>query len=252
MSGLWGYLIYVVFALGGASIYLMMPRAGASKMRGGAVLGLAALTALIVALWQTLTTDDPKLTFFLFALIALIAAARVITHTIPVYSAIYFVLVVVAVAALLVLQGAEFTAVALIIVYAGAILVTYLFVIMLAQQSDAPACDRRAREPFLAVLAGFVLMATVAGRAAELPQVRASTAITVSDTSPPADLGNTTAIGQIIMTRYVVAFELAGLLLLVSMVGAIAMARKRLPVGEVAGTPPPPPLGKIGREVPPW
>ena len=131
----------------------------------------------------------------------MLAASRVITHPKPVYCAIYFVLVVVAVAALLVLQQAEFLAVALIIIYAGAILVTYLFVIMLAHQGGSPTYDRRAREPFLAILAAFVLMAAVAGKAADLPVHVEEPQTPVSVTSdtgstPSAPEGNTAAIGR--------------------------------------------------------
>jgi NADH-quinone oxidoreductase subunit J len=152
-------------------VYFLLPKAGRSKTLIGAVFGLAAVAAFIIlAATRIVAPDSGAVYFYVFATIAILAAARVITHPKPVYCAIYFVLVVVAVAALLVLQQAEFLAVALIIIYAGAILVTYLFVIMLAQQGGAPTYDRRSREPFRAVLAGFVLMAAVASKAADLPE----------------------------------------------------------------------------------
>ncbi|GAF80706.1 unnamed protein product, partial [marine sediment metagenome] len=163
-------LIYMVFALGGAAIYFLLPRGDRPKVVVGAILGIGALVAWLVVLAVSLVLPYPTTGYFyLFATIAVAAAARVITHPQPVYSAVYFVLVVVAVAALLVLLKAEFLAVALIIIYAGAILVTYLFVIMLARQGGSPTYDRRAREPFLAVLVGFALMATIAGQAGEIP-----------------------------------------------------------------------------------
>jgi NADH-quinone oxidoreductase subunit J len=95
-----------------------------------------------------------------FATVALLAAGRVVTHPVPTYSALYFALVVLSVAVLLVMQRAEFLAVALVIIYAGAILVTYAFVIMLAQQSGAAATDAQAREPMLAILVSFVVCGT--------------------------------------------------------------------------------------------
>jgi len=186
---------------------------------------------------------------------AILAATRVITHPKPVYSAIYFVAVVIAVAALLVLQEAEFLAVALVIIYAGAILVTYLFVIMLAQQPGSPIYDRRTREPFLAVVVGFVLMAMIAGRAGELPARAAEKAILADGGRNPATTaslltGNTMAIGAAVTTKYVVALELSGILLLISMVGAIALSRKRL-TSDVIRTPLRT-LGQIGKEVEPF
>lgn len=256
MTAVAPYLLYMVFALGGAALYLLLPKPDRSQAMSGAVLGVLAIVGLVVVLAARVVAPDAlAFYFYLFATIAVAAAARVITHTKPVYSAIYFVLVVIAVAALLVLQEAEFLAIALVIIYAGAILVTYLFVIMLAQQSGAPICDRHSREPFLAVLAGFVLMAAIAGRAGELPQTVTTTVIpaqaasTESITTTPA--GNTSSMGALIMTRYVVALEISGVLLFVSMVGAIALARKKIPADEQRETTIRP-LGQVGREVEPY
>lgn len=246
-------------------MYLLLP-GGEGRRTGvaGAVLGLLAVLALFLVLGvRGLSGGAHAVYFYLFATIALLAASRVVTHRKPVYSAIYFVLVVVATAALLVLLQAEFLAVALIIIYAGAIIVTYLFVIMLAQQPTVPVYDTRSREPLLAVLVGFVLMAAIAGQAGELSARTKSSASEIapavrheSDTEsqkgdpktlPP---GNTAALGAMLMTRYVVVLEIAGVLLLVSMIGAVALSRKRVPYeGPVVPTMP---LGRIGREVEPF
>jgi len=253
------YLLYLVFTLGAAGIYFLLPKAGRSKTLIGAVFGLSAVAALVVVLAsQVVPAVSNAFYFYVLAVIAVIAAGRVITHPRPVYSAIYFVLLVVAVAALLVLLHAEFMAAALIIVYAGAILVTYLFVIMLAQSEGAVTYDRRSREPFMAVLAGFLLMGAVAGKAGDLPERPAPRSMTASfaptegsaapDALPPE--GNTAAMGRVIMTRYVVALEIAGVLLLVAMIGAIVLARKKIP-SERHG-PVRPPLGQIGKEVEPF
>ncbi len=247
------YLLYLVFALGGAGVYFLLPRAGRSMGRAGAIFGVAGVVGLITLLATQIAGPDTSFYFYLFATIAIVAATRVVTHPKPVYSALYFVLVVVAVAALLVLQGAEFAAVALIIVYAGAILVTYLFVIMLAKQRGSAVYDHRSREPFMAVVAGFVLMAAVAGRASDLPVVEKTEAISVQDTTQtesPAAASNSMAVGTLLMTKYVVAIEIAGVLLLVSMVGAIAMSRKKVPVEGMVTKPKP--LGQAGREVAPF
>lgn len=251
------YLLYLVFALGGAGVYLMLPKAGRSQVTAGAVIGLLAVGGLLAVLAaRVIAPADSTWWFYPFAVIAVLAASRVITHPKPVYSALYFVLVIVAVAALLVLQRAEFLAVALIIIYSGAILVTYLFVIMLAQTSGSPIYDRRCREPFLAVLAGFVLMAAVAGRAGDLPEPAAPPAVPTQHAESGAGdaarplFGNTSAIGAAVMTKYVVALELGGVLLLVAMIGAIALSRKKVPVDGVPETPRP--IGQVGREVEPY
>jgi NADH-quinone oxidoreductase subunit J len=229
MNATTAYLLYLVFALGAGGIYFLLPRTRGARPLVAAVIGTGALVALMLVIGLRLV--NPGATsgcFYLFALIAIGSAARVVTHPKPVYSALYFVLTVIAVASLLVLLQAEFLAVALIIIYAGAILVTYLFVIMLAQQGGAPSYDRSAREPLLAVLTGFVLMAAVAGRAIDLPPSRVlrTGAVTVAAETTQTRFtgGNTNSVGEAIMTRYIVVLELAGVLLLVSMVGAIALA----------------------------
>jgi len=256
MTSTTAYVLYLVSALGAASLYFLLPRAGPSKMAIGAALGVSAFVGLFGILGtQDSVERSDEIFFHLFGIAAILAAARVITHPKPVYSAIYFVVVVIAVAALLVLQNAEFLAVALVLIYAGAILVTYLFVIMLAQQPGSPIYDRRSREPFLAVVVGFILMALIAGRAGELPTRAAEKTVLADGERIPASTAsllpsNTMAIGAAVTTQYVVALELAGVLLLVSMVGAIALSRKRITSDVVRS--PRRALGQIGKEVDPF
>lgn len=249
------YAIYLLFAVGGAALVCLMPQSNRSRKMLGILLGISAVVGLLALLaMQRLDSEHPRALFYVFSVIALIAGTRVITHSKPVYSAIYFVLVVVATAAILVLQSAEFLAVALIIIYAGAILVTYLFVIMLAQQPTTALYDRSAREPVGAVLVGFVLVAMIAGHLGRTPvsPVKPTQVTLASDSvpqRPAAPESNTLSLGGYLFTRYVVVLELSGILLLVSMVGAIALSRKRI-VSDVPW--PTRPLGQIGREVEPF
>jgi NADH-quinone oxidoreductase subunit J len=256
MTATTAYILYLIFALGGAALYLLLPKSDPRQTVAGAVLGILSVIALLAVLVTQVIVPDSRWGYFVvFATIAVFAAARVITHPKPVYCALYFVLVVVAVAALLILQQAEFLAIALIIIYAGAILITYLFVIMLAQQGGSPVYDRRSREPFLAVLAGFVLMAAIAGHSERSPGIATASgeSTAVVETADPDLLvleGNTSGVGAVLMTNHVVALEVAGLLLLISMIGAIAMSRKKLPTeGFLA---PRKPVGQIGKEVEPF
>lgn len=259
-------LLYVLFALGGTGLYLALPRARArSTQMAGLLLGAAAVVGVMMLLGARLLGPSfSNVYFYLFAGIALLCAARVVTHPKPVYSAVYFVGVAVAVAALVLLQGAEFLAVALVIVYAGAILVTYAFVIMLSQQTRVAVYDTRAREPFAAVLIGFVAMAAIAGRVTDGTNDRPGVAPPVAPIAVLVDAGgadpsgarvadkagNTAGIGRSMMIEYVVALQLAGILLLVGMVGAIALVRKRIP--RDVPSDPPPPIGQAGRQVRPF
>jgi NADH-quinone oxidoreductase subunit J len=175
--------------------------------------------------------------FWIFAVIALVGAMRVVTHPRPVYSALYFVMTVFASAGLFVLLWADFMAAALVLIYAGAILVTYVFVIMLAAQARNPASttipaqvadyDAYSREPLLASAVGFVLMGVlllvIFDRATELmPAAATPTA------GGEAALGATQQLGVYLFSNQIVTLELAGLMLTVAMIGAVLIARRRV------------------------
>lgn len=164
-------LLYSLCALGAVGVGIALPRRGSNPQIVGAIIGsivgglwLLAMGVVSVRAGQGL----PNIYFYIFALIALGAALRVITHPRPIYSALYFILSILATAGLFLILSAEFMAFALVIVYAGAILITYLFVIMLAnQQPDSVETemlaeyDTAAREPVAATIAGFVLLAVL-------------------------------------------------------------------------------------------
>lgn len=253
-------LIYSVYAAAGAialAVYYMLPKEGrASRPTPAVLLSALALGAIVLLLGRLPGDAGNKIYLLLLSLLTVFAAIRVVTHPRPVYSALYFGVVVLATAGLIVPAGAEFLAAALVIVYAGAILVTYVFVIMMAQQSTpatagglarASDYDRKAREPGAAVLAGFVLTATVGGVLAA-HQWPTTTAATVG----LATEGNTLAVGKVLFgeTGFAVSVQLAGVLLMVAMVGAIALARRRLPPTEESkGSLPP---GEVGKRVKPF
>src|SRR5262245_36665135 len=160
-------LLYLACVIGAAAIYILLrpgPRAAKSV---GAILGLGVFAWLLVEAARFIdpgrrpgeSVPRPELFFALFSLVAIASAIRVVTHRRPVYSALYFIMVVLSSAALFLLLHAEFMAFALVIVYAGAILITYMFVLMLAQQApvgDDPAAeseyDVRPREPAAAAV----------------------------------------------------------------------------------------------------
>lgn len=229
-----------------------MPRASADARRmhvAGAILGAAALAGGGTYLARWAGPAFAGRTFFvIFAVLAVAAAARVVTHPRPVYSAVYFILVVLAVTGLCILAAAEFLGAALVIIYGGAILVTYIFVIMLAQQAGQSAYDGQAREPLAAVLMGFLLAAAaaqamtvrdpIAAHAREQNGYRFASWGAVNDAAQQTSdaaiaRGNVRAVGQTLMTRYVMAVEASGVLLLVAVVGAIAVARKRIATEEM-------------------
>ena len=242
----------MVAAIGSVAVYAAMPREGVLPRRALFVPMIALAAGGVVFLLVRLTgAESHRVYFYLLSLLALGGAVRVVTHPKPVYSALFFVMVVLSTAALVVLVGAEFLGAALVIVYAGAILVTYVFVIMLAQQSHLGGTgeaigsrdyDRSAREPFAAIVAGFVLIATIGG-------VIVSRGGDLAKSSAAALPGNTSLLGKTLLTDYAASVELAGVLLMVAMIGAIALARKKLPRGDEPEAAAP---GELGRHVKPF
>jgi NADH:ubiquinone oxidoreductase subunit 6 (subunit J) len=149
-------------ALGFAGTYLLLP--GSIRRRRplpGAMLGGLAL---LLAGWFLIHNEaalPETVLFYIFSALAIVGAALMLSQTNPVRAALSFALVVLSTCGLFLLLAAPFLTAATIIVYAGAIIVTFLFVIMLAQQEGPSSADQRSREPLLASLAGFILMGTL-------------------------------------------------------------------------------------------
>lgn len=232
-------LLLTVLAVGALGLFLAMSGGRTLGARVGALVLALTGVAVLSALGRSLGAGSWGW-YLGFAAVMLFAAVRVITHSKPVYSALYFVLLVVSAAGLMILMGVEFLSYALIIVYAGAILVTYLFVIMLAQQAYPATYDTHARQPFWGCVAGFFLIALLATQLF-LPGAPA-VAPTLGETA--AGMDNFTATGTRLLTEYVIGIQLVGVLLLAAMVGAIAIARRERPAGDSG--PAGPSLGDAG------
>ncbi len=161
-------ILYVAVILGAVGVWMALPRKRVNpQIIGGLVAAIAGGLVLIGLGIRAREVEGglPNLYFYVFAAIALGASLRVITHQRPVYAALYFILTILSSAGLYLILAAEFMAFALIIIYAGAILITYLFVIMMATQSPSEEevdvlaeYDLQAREPLAAVFAGFLIL----------------------------------------------------------------------------------------------
>ena len=160
--------------------------------------------------------------FFAFAAVLLSAALRVITARNPVHAALYLVLAFFTAAAIWLLLRAEFLAIALVLVYVGAVMVLFLFVVMMLDINL-----ERLREGFwqnlpLAVVVGgvmaFEMVAVLAGR---------YFGSATSTHAVPAGHSNTRELGRVLYTQYVYAFEIAAVILLVAIIAAIALTLRR-------------------------
>jgi NADH:ubiquinone oxidoreductase subunit 6 (subunit J) len=153
--------ILIPVALGGGAIYLLLPRPQRySPLLGGAAAGLAILSAGWLLLRAGTITPEVLL-FYAFSAIAVLAGGVLVTQRNPARAALAFAVTVLAVCGLFLLQAAPFLMFGTIIIYAGSIVVTFLFVIMLAKQEGPSDADQRSREPLLAAIAGVVLLGAV-------------------------------------------------------------------------------------------
>ena len=160
--------------------------------------------------------------FYFIACLTIISALFVVLNRNPVYSAVMLVFCFFSLAALYVLLEAYFVAVLEIIVYAGAIMVLFLFVIMLinvGKEIAATSIIVKAKVlPFvLVVLFSLNIILLILWRNEELHQSN-----TISS------VGSITAIGQALFTKYLLPFEIASLLLLVALIGTVYLAKKRV------------------------
>ena len=265
-----------------ASLWLLLPNGqdNTSTRWLGILLGVGALAAFIAA-GRRLGGLGEEAVFLIVSLVAVISAAATIVSRSPVYAAIWFALSLAGVAGVLLVLGAQFLGVATIVVYAGAILVMFLFVLMLAQPAGLAPYDRVSNEPFLSALAGAVLLGVLSlsiGRLSAGPasccEVPSRTAASPADATQPAAANNTATpdtnntagasaagatapaadplaenhvarLGGELFGRHLVAVEAAGVLLLVALIGAIAVVSR----GEAAhaAEPPATPAPSAGR-----
>jgi NADH-quinone oxidoreductase subunit J len=159
--------------------------------------------------------------FYLLAAILVFAGLRVVTARNPVHAALWLVLSFFTAAGLWLLLQAEFLAIALVLVYVGAVMVLFLFVVMMLDVNFD-----RLRQNFtsyvpLAAIVGAVILA-------EMALVITTSAIGGTDNAPPAVAGsNTKALGRLLYVDYVYPFEVAAVVLLVAIIAAIALTHRK-------------------------
>ncbi len=162
------------------------------------------------------------LLYLVFGLVALVGGVLVIVNRNPVYSALSLVLTMFAVSALYILQQAYFVAAVQIVVYAGAIVVLFLFVIMLlnlGDQGNLPVASGTRR------FVGALLGVTFAGIVGAVVWEYASTAGPAAAAAAAGDIDHTRSLARVLFQNYLLPFEVVSIVLLAALVGVLALIR---------------------------
>ena len=242
MSGTIAVILAAAFC-GVVGFFLVLP-AGRHEPVGwkryfAGLLLLAVALGLFIARMTSIGSWLADSLFYVLAGVTLVSGGATVTMRKPVYAALWFGVTLLGTAGLFLFQGAQFLAVATIVVYAGAILVTYLFVLILAQPEGRAGYDRTSNEPFLAAVVGMILIAlltiTVDGGLQRIAEKTES-----SKQGPVERLGfkrdpelkreiltdrHVARLGTELFAKHLVEVEVAGVLLFVALVGATAVSR---------------------------
>ncbi len=167
-----------------------------------------------------------QLVFYFFAAVMVFAAGAVITVRNPVHAALFLVLTFFTSAALWLLLEAEFLAIVLVLVYVGAVMVLFLFVVMMLDINLTPL-----REGFIRYLpvGALVALLTIVVMALAVGPEHFGIEQVVAPERHGADYSNTKELGRVVYTDYVYPFEIASVILLVAIVAAIALTLRRRP-----------------------
>jgi NADH-quinone oxidoreductase subunit J len=246
------WTLLVPLCMGALALAWMMPRQGKPRPIAAGLMGLAAVGCAGFFLLKPGPEMVESALFFLFAGTAIVAAGLMITSHNPVYAALWFALVTLSVCGLFLLQSAPFLSAATIIVYAGAIIVTFVFVIMLARQSGAAFYDQSSEQPTWATFASFLLLGGMlvclgdwrgqsgsdegmGGGMLKVPAVWQDRELnpnplsTLPDSGEPGvkAAGTMRGLGRSLFGDYLFAVEIAGTLLMVATIGSVAIAPRR-------------------------
>jgi NADH-quinone oxidoreductase subunit J len=165
------------------------------------------------------------LIFIILATVAVSCSVMVISQRSAVYSALFLIATMVTLALLFLMLNSPFLAAVQVIVYAGAIMVLFIFVIMLLNlRKDEFGPEKRRAQRFFGIFFVFLLLVGIA-TVIEWGMSGSEPAEAVSASTPPAGVE---PLAQLLFTKYLLPFELASILLLVAIVGAIIMAKRKL------------------------
>ena len=162
--------------------------------------------------------------FYFFSAILLVSGARVVTARNPVHAALFLVLAFFTAAGLWLMLEAEFLAITLVLVYVGAVMVLFLFVVMMLDIKFAPLREGFARYLPVGIVVGIVMALEMI---ALIGLARFGETLPATDPAAAAGMSNTEWLGRALFTEYLYPFELAAVILTVAIVAAIAITLRR-------------------------
>ncbi len=165
----------------------------------------------------------PAVLFYLFAGVLVLSAMMVVASRNPVHSVLFLILAFFNAAGLFLLLGAEFAAFILVIVYVGAVAVLFLFVVMMLDIDFEQLRKGAWKSLPVGILVGLVLVSQMVMTAVNWQSLPTAGSSILSPAARHAAATNTQAVGAILYTDYVYPFQIAGLILLVAMIGAIVL-----------------------------
>lgn len=228
-------------ACGVVALCLLLPATTRLRHLAGATLGLLCVLLILSGLLLPLSPLPAQCVFWALAAVTIAASAAAIVTVNPVYTALWFALSLLGTAGLMFYDGAQFLSVSTMAVYAGAIVVTFLFVIMLAQPEGHAAYDRITWGWYIksvsAILAALLVgVLTIALGSAREPVAAAN----LADRTDILQAAHVSRFGRELFTRHLLSVEVAGALLLVALVGAISIMiqRRQLTDGQREGVGP--------------
>jgi len=163
-----------------------------------------------------------KVVFIVFAIAAIAGAVSVVIQRRPLYSVLSLVVTLISLAAVYVTLQAQFIAAVQVIVYAGAIMVLFVFVVMLLNVQDEVEPDRHRFLRWIAIPVAIVLIGEVVAVVSALKGSKYEEVINTD----PVQLGDTTSIGAGLFSTYLLPFEVTSVLILMALVGAVVLARR--------------------------
>jgi len=166
----------------------------------------------------------PLIAFYLFASVAVLSALSVVSVRNPVHAVLFLILTFFSSACLWILADAEFLGIALVLVYVGAVMVLFLFVVMMLDIKFAPLREGFARYLPVGIVVGIVMALEMI---ALIGLARFGEALPATDPAAAAGMSNTEWLGRALFTEYLYPFELAAVILTVAIVAAIAITLRR-------------------------